>query len=443
MDVFFEDGLKNLVFVLLPMMVEAEGIRDFMDIAAPRRFQKQRYYFIWYIVCVICLFAMECVTKLYPVEYGILIAFILVSLSVLYNTHTLRTLLITMGIIAVRVLFELIFSVRLLESLGMEVSMQDNIAVYAFFINMAPKTTLMLLLRAARGMVGCARIKGLQWKDFGLAMLVTFVFLRMFWLVFTECLHTGEVSSWNGYFLTGLLILNVSLFHLMNRLQSYYQNETELQEMNARMRIEMENIQAVKETHAKIRRISHGITNHLFAIETLLKNKQYAEAEKYLQKVNKTVEQDMLPIHTNNVVVDAILNQRYTLASSKNIKMHFDIQDLQICKLHETTLVSLLSHGLNNAIEACEKVKGDRIIELQIINEENELIISIENTVEQNVKIDHYPLPTTKRDKENHGIGLESIKSIVEQCKGQVFIESENNTFKLLIVFKFDNATIP
>ena len=142
----------------------------------------------------------------------------------------------------------------------------------------------------------------------------------------------------------------------------------------------------------------------------------------------------MLPIHTNNVVVDAILNQKYTMATSKNIRMYFDIQDMQDCKVDVMAMVSLLSHGLNNAIEACEKVEGDKVIELRILNEERELIISIENTVEQDVVITDSAIPTTKKDKDNHGIGLESIKNIVEQFGGQVFLESANKTFKLLIV---------
>lgn len=431
---FFGEGLRNMIFILIPMFVEAVAIRDFMDITAARKYQKRQYYACWYVVCVMCVCAMGYVEPNHLMEYAIFAIFILASVWVLYDVKPTRMILIALGIIAVRVAFELFFSVRMLELLGVKVSAEGQEAVYTFFINLAPKTTLMLVLKAMRGLVGYRRIKGLRKSDVCFTLLVTFVFIRMFWLLFAESLHSGKVSIWNAYFLTGLIILNISIFHIMNRMQEYYEHETELRDINSRMRVEMENIQAVKETHAKIRRISHGITNHLFAIETLLRNKQYKEAEEYLAKVNKTVEQDMLPIHTNNVVIDAILNQKYTMATSKNIRMHFDIQDLQDCKVDVMAMVSLLSHGLNNAIEACEKVEGDRLIELRILNEERELIISIENTVEQDVVITDSAIPTTKKDQENHGIGLESIKTIVEQFGGQIFLESANKMFKLLIV---------
>ncbi len=369
MDIFFENGLKNFIFTLLPVLVETEAVRDFMDISAPRKYQKQRNYFIWYIICLTSLYVMEYIAPTYLAEYIVFILFVFLSIKSLYKAGVVRALLIAFGMTFAKVVFEQIFSVHLLEIIGIDIAVQDKTAIYTFFMNMAPKTTLMLLLRITRGMVGYCRIKGLKWKDIGFALLVMLVFMRMFWLIFSASLHTGEISAWNAYFLTGLLILNISMFHMMNRLQEYYKHEIELREMNSHMRVEMDNILAVKETHAKIRRISHGITNHLFAIETLLRNRQYEEAEQYLAKVNQTVEQDMLPIHTNNVVIDAILNQKYTLASSKNIKMHFDIQDLQKCKVHEITMVTLLSHGLNNAIEACEQVRGDKIIELQIFSQ--------------------------------------------------------------------------
>lgn len=431
---FFSGNSWNLIFSLIPMFVEAVAIRDFMDITAPRKYQKRRYYVLLFLACVMCICAMECVEANALMEYGIFAAFILASLWILYKPRVSGLVLITIGICVVRIAFEQIFSIRTLETLGVDVVMTGKESFNAFFMKMAPKTTLMLMIKAMRGIVGYRRIKGLRCEDICFTLLVTFVFMRMFWLLFSECLHAGVISRWNAYFLAGLLILNIAIFHIMNRMQEYYEYEVELREINSHMRVEMENVQAVKETHAKIRRISHGITNHLFAIETLLRNKQYEEAEQYLAKVNKTVEQDMLPIHTNNVVIDAILNQKYTLATSKNIKMYFDIQDMQNSKVDVTTMVSILSHGLNNAIEACEKVEGDRVIELRIINEEHELIISIENTVEQDVMIVDNTIPTSKKDKENHGIGLESIKNIVDQCDGQFFLESANRTFKMLVV---------
>ena len=434
MDIFLFKSLRNILFALIPMFVEAVAIRDFMDITAARKYQNRAYYACWYIVSVLYIYAVRGLAPNFLIEYGIFAAFILASVWLLYATKPVGIFLITFGIIAVRVAFEAFFSIRMLETLGVEVHMQENVAVYAFFIDMAPKTTLMLMLKAMRGLVGHRRIKGLKRGDIVFTLFVTLIFMRMFWLLFSESLHAGRITPWNAYFLVGLVILNIAMFHIMNRMQESYEREAELREIDSHMRLEMENVQVVKETHAKIRRISHGITNHLFAIETLLRNKQYEEAEQYLAKVNKTVEQDMLPIHTNNMVIDAILNQRYTLAASKGIRMYFDIQDLQNCKVDVTTMVSLLSHGLNNAIEACEKVEGDKVIELRIINEENEMIISIENTVEQDVVIADNTIPTSKKDKENHGFGLGSIKSIVEQCGGQLFLESANKTFKLLIV---------
>ncbi len=171
----------------------------------------------------------------------------------------------------------------------------------------------------------------------------------------------------------------------------------------------------------------------------LLVNEKYDKARDYLSEISDTVEQNVLPVHTNNVVIDAVLNQMFIIAASKKITMNFNIQDLEKLMMNVSDLATILNNGINNAIEACEKLPPGkpRLIEIQISNEERELIISIRNTtVEKELQIVNNTLLTTKPDAVNHGLGIESIKSAVKKYDGKLFLECQNYNFHLLAAFK-------
>ena len=79
----------------------------------------------------------------------------------------------------------------------------------------------------------------------------------------------------------------------------------------------------------------------------------------------------------------------------------------------------MLSNLLDNAIEACEKVQEERIIRLKLVREEKEMVVSVQNRVNEPVHIDQNGIiPTIKRDKRNHGIGLRNVQRVLDKYQG-------------------------
>lgn len=427
--------IPQLQIVLLPKILEAIAIREFMDIMAVRKHRKQIYYVMWYPIFILWLFGISLVPI--PEVFKLLINtfFTMATMFILYSDSLSRLLLISMLAIAGNGLYDLacervftiLFSPAVLDiKPGM---------VEIFCAVMMAKLTEMLGIKIVRGIIGYRRLQSLRKEDYFLYFLMPIVSILVMDMLFVDCILRGEISELLVYAMLGIIVLDIAIFHMMHRMEAYYKSESDLLAMNSHMVAQMENIKAVEQTHRKIRQISHGITTQLSAIETLLRHQKYQEAEDYLKSITDTVEQDMLPIHTNNVVVDALLNQRYILAHSKGIKMQFDIQDLETMKIRSTDMVSILSNGLNNAIEACEAIQdGPKMIEVKIINEEAELLISIQNTVAKNISPKGRLIPTSKQDKFSHGLGLEGISAVTDWYHGKMFLECENKIFKLVVV---------
>ena len=68
-----------------------------------------------------------------------------------------------------------------------------------------------------------------------------------------------------------------------------------------------------------------------------------------------------------------LLNQKYQSAREQQISMTMTMNNLSELSLSEEDIVTLLANLLDNAIEACLKLHGDRRIQLKMVLEEEEL----------------------------------------------------------------------
>ena len=185
-------------------------------------------------------------------------------------------------------------------------------------------------------------------------------------------------------------------------------------------------------------RSAHEYKNTMFAIEGLLSEGKYQEAEQYVKARNEIFAKVTNVVNTGNSVVNAVFNTKYAEATRKDIIVRFSINDLSDIHIEYTDLVTVLANLLNNSIEACEKCeKGNRIIEvvIKVINK-NELMISIKNTYNGVIlkRKDHYN--TTKNDSLHHGFGLENVKRVVMKLNGYMEVENDADYFKVMVVIK-------
>ena len=61
------------------------------------------------------------------------------------------------------------------------------------------------------------------------------------------------------------------------------------------------------------------------------------------------------------------------------------------------------------------------------------LFFKSENPLIKNIHTNGKKILTSKSDKKNHGFGLEIIKDIAKSYDGDVFIDYDNDTFKIIV----------
>ncbi|UZT06167.1 GHKL domain-containing protein [Clostridium sp. LQ25] len=99
--------------------------------------------------------------------------------------------------------------------------------------------------------------------------------------------------------------------------------------------------------------------------------------------------------------------------------------------INSEDLGTILGNLLDNAIEACYFVEdGERKIDLNIYNRNNSIIISIINTKKHEESLEK----TWKSDKLNHGIGLKSVKKLVDKYNGAMNDEDKGEIYEVNII---------
>ncbi|MCI8351638.1 MAG: GHKL domain-containing protein [Oscillospiraceae bacterium] len=180
----------------------------------------------------------------------------------------------------------------------------------------------------------------------------------------------------------------------------------------------------------------HDMRHHLLALEGMLQKQDSSTALAYIQeldgRMSSLVQRDWCEHAAVNSVLAAYLAQAEEagLATEAQVRLPAQVPH------SEMDLCIVLSNALENAILACREIpEGPRQIRLSLSLTENQrLTIEVENSCPTPVEFgaDGLPLRSTREKSpfsEEHGLGLRSVKAIVEQCGGLLRCSWEEGTF--------------
>lgn len=176
-------------------------------------------------------------------------------------------------------------------------------------------------------------------------------------------------NSSAGYLLIsiGMVIMNVIMFVLLRYISEREQKFYQMKLLQERNKEKMQAYYEISASYENQKRMLHDYSNQLGCIQGLLKEEKYQEAKHYTEKLTDCIHEGMEVVDVKNPVLNVVLNQKYRLASQKEIAILFHMNDLSDVWLEEQDIVILLSNLLDNAIEACEKIKKERIIRLKLV----------------------------------------------------------------------------
>lgn len=232
----------------------------------------------------------------------------------------------------------------------------------------------------------------------------------------------------------GLVFINFLVFTLFSKLQNQLEIQRTTDLLNTQMRLERQSYKRIEESYNRTRELRHDLKNHIFGLKGIAENGTKEELMQYLEKMTDAVEEATYISMSRNNAVDAVLNEKMLYAQKNGIAIRFDVTPLGN-SIPSMDVCTILSNALDNAIEACVKIKKvkERYIDVKINDSQSELIISVKNPSTEAPKRRAGMYISAKKDGENHGLGLKSINRTVDKYKGDMLIKYENGVFNLVV----------
>ena len=137
--------------------------------------------------------------------------------------------------------------------------------------------------------------------------------------------------------------------------------------------------------------------------------------------------------YTGISAMDYLLEYKSKMFQEYHIRFQCDA-DTMFCPFPDEQICIILGNLLDNAAEGVREVENsNRWIHLTIRTENKMFYMEIKNPYTGQRKIIHGTCETTKTDRKNHGIGLKSVRELVEDNGGAMTVEAQDGVFSVSI----------
>lgn len=243
--------------------------------------------------------------------------------------------------------------------------------------------------------------------------------------LFLREIHQVTVNSF--YVTLALGIVLCIVFFIYDSAISRRERE---QLINATSKLLEDNYRKLYSEQKRLEHTAHDFKNHINLLIKYLEEEKYTEAIDYGRKIASPLEVISQRCWSGNKIMDTILNTKLLEAEQKKIQVCMEIDNMTKLPLTEYDLCVVLSNLFDNAIESCEYVEQEkREISVSIKSVGALFIIKFVNSMGRKPVKKNHRYHTIKRDKDTHGIGLESVEASIGKYQGTLLLEHTESQF--------------
>ncbi|WP_409967801.1 GHKL domain-containing protein [Bengtsoniella intestinalis] len=241
-----------------------------------------------------------------------------------------------------------------------------------------------------------------------------------------------------------IVLMNVFFFYLFDKLKSAEKLKYENQLLRNQTEYFYLLEQNINDTFENVRTLKHDMKHHLL----YLKSKTEGSTEQSLSEVKESLNSLMEETSTNDIVgytqnkkLNRLLNYKLGLINQSDIPIDIKVNILEDANIDESSLYVILGNAIDNAITNFDSSNSqNESINIRIMDDNGNLYIRIANPYAKKLQFKNGLPVTDKSNKTLHGLGLKSIKEIVESKSGVFKILTINQEFVLEILL-YDEMT--
>lgn len=247
-------------------------------------------------------------------------------------------------------------------------------------------------------------------------------------------------SSWLWIYtiiLIGLIFINFFVFILCDYVLRLQAMQTQTLLLEKQISYYTHQYTLAESVQKETLQFRHDLKNILIGLQAKLKARKVTESKQMLHTLIGDFSSSKGIAHSGNLIVDSIINYKQQRAHSFLIPFSIDLRLPPDIILDSTSISVILGNALDNAIEACRRIEdGEKYIKIQMHYQNESLFIRIENPYNGMILTDITGKirSSKKTDSKSHGIGLNSIRTMIEKHHGHLDISYDENIFQMEII---------
>lgn len=260
----------------------------------------------------------------------------------------------------------------------------------------------------------------------GIAVSIGIVYLLVKYTFFDT--DTMTFFSWGSF-----LMLMISAAYILTQYHLFLQERCELYMVKECHELMLKHYGGMIQNYKEAQVFYHDLKNHVLVIENYLKEKEYEKAEAYIDALRVYDHIKKFRERTGIKALDIMIECKKQELDSVKIKLEIATTPVSL-PMSEQEMTALFGNALDNAIEACKKVEvQERWIRIVIRKIHEMTVIKISNSFMDEPVLRREKFATSKENKNLHGLGISSMKMIVERYGGTVGIEYDTKMVCLMI----------
>lgn len=253
----------------------------------------------------------------------------------------------------------------------------------------------------------------------------------------SDLISKDDIYVWIYYSL-GLMIAVIVV-----QMGRQYETEKELARMKSDEALILEReYKALSSSYESNAKLFHDFRNHCGVIRNYLSKDMTEEAVKYLDDLTGGGSSYSSEVFTGDETIDYLIGSKKSLAGEKSISFEVNAEFPRNINIKSSDLCAILGNLLDNAIEACSKVKSPdgRKIRLAIRRIGQMLVVKIENTYDTKPVIVDGEYKTSKTDGGLHGWGIKSVNTAAAKYDGMVQSSCTDDVFTTVVTLSFEGV---
>ncbi len=231
----------------------------------------------------------------------------------------------------------------------------------------------------------------------------------------------------------GILLINLLVFYLYDTLIESYGRLQDQVFFERQIASYSRQLDILMKSEERLTMLRHDIKHHFNELYAMAKQNRGEEIAEYISQMQMFLENEDEYSESGNRDIDSLLNYLLNKAQKVLKKVDYQINIPQELEIRTFDLNAILGNLLENAIYA-SKASEEKLLKIEINYDRGILFVRVQNSYNGRLDKRGEVFLSTKSDREEHGIGLQSVRRVVDTYQGIMEINYDEKIFEVRLI---------